>query len=573
MIRAVYIAERNDTMNQFHELIYQRPDMEQFRQDLTNATRTLREATSFCEADSALLAMDALESRLDTMATLANIRHNMNTADPFYEAEVIYLNDEIASCAALSQDAAKAITESPFRAELEEKYGTQYIRTQEASILLQSEAVVPELQEENELVMRYSKLTAEQSCDFQGENCNFYGLLKHMESTDRTVRKQAFEAWAAMYARIADELDEIYDTLIANRLRQAEKLGFTDYISQAYLSLNRFDYGPDDVASFRKQVRDIITPLCAKLRAKQAERLGVDKLEYYDENLVFPDGNCDPLGGREVLVPAASIMYHDLSDITGQFFDFLTEHELFDLETRPNKHMGGYCTSLPEYKAPFIFSNFNGTFTDVNVLTHEAGHCLNAYLSMRNNPLCTTVFPSTEACEIHSMSMELFALPYMKHFVGEENAEKARITQLSDALLCIPYLVSVDEFQHGVFANPTMSAKERRALWHSIEQTYMPWRSYDGNEFLEEGGFWMQKQHIFMYPFYYIDYALAQLSAFEFYGRNKANHEEAWADYIALCKAGGTLSYPNLLKLAHLSSPFEEGTVEKILGYVVLELM
>ena len=191
---------------------------------------------------------------------------------------------------------------------------------------------------------------------------------------------------------------------------------------------------------------------------------------------------------------------------------------------------------------------------------------------MRSQPLMSYMSSTSEVNEIHSMTMEHFAYPYLKDFYGADEAEKAKYTHLSGALSTIPYLVSVDEFQHRVYENPTMSAKQRRAVWHEIEQAYMPWRDYDGVPFLEEGGFWMQKQHIFLYPFYYVDYAFAQVCAFDFYGRMKQDHNAAWASYLNLCRAGGSKGYFELLALAGLDIPFAEGSVEKAVRHVIDEL-
>jgi M3 family oligoendopeptidase len=170
------------------------------------------------------------------------------------------------------------------------------------------------------------------------------------------------------------------------------------------------------------------------------------------------------------------------------------------------------------------------------------------------------------------MTMEHFAYPYLNGFFGEDKVEKAKFSHLSGSLATIPYLVSVDEFQHRIYARPDMTAKERRAVWHEIEQTYLPWRDYDGVSFLEEGGFWMQKQHIFLYPFYYVDYALAQVCAFAFYGRMKQDRKSAWSSYLTLCQAGGSKGYFDLLRLAGLDIPFEAGAVEKAVRHVIEEL-
>jgi M3 family oligoendopeptidase len=264
-------------------------------------------------------------------------------------------------------------------------------------------------------------------------------------------------------------------------------------------------------------------------------------------------------------------MYREMSPETGEFFDFMTEYQLFDLETKPGKRMGGYMTSLPAYQAPFIFSNFNGTEADVDVLTHEAGHAFQGYMAMRSIPVAALRGSTSEINEVHSMSMEHFAYPWMESFFGDK-AEKYITAHLFGALCTIPYLVCVDEFQHAVYADPGMTPADWRKTWREIEKKYMPWRDYDGNGFLEGGGFWMQKQHIFLYPFYYIEYALAQICAFQYYGLMKENRKAAWEDYLRLCRAGGTKGYFELLETGNLLNPFRDGTVEKSTAHVIEEI-
>ena len=351
--------------------------------------------------------------------------------------------------------------------------------------------------------------------------------------------------------------------MVPLRDKIAKKLGFSSYIEFIYLSYGRYDYTAEDVAKFRAQVKEKIVPLCLELRKEQEKRLGVDKLHYYDEELIFPEGNAVPEGTTAEMVAKAQKMYHELSKKTGEFFDFMVEHELFDLETKPGKQTGGYCTFLNTFKAPFIFSNFNGTSADVDVLTHEAGHAFEAYTAAKQIPFMDMVFPTSEVAEIHSMSMEHFTYPWMEAFFGKK-ADDYRYAHLMNAMEVIPYMVCVDEFQHKVFENIGMTAKERREVWHQLERKYMPWRNYDGHKFLEEGGFWMQKQHIFVNPFYYIDYALAQICAFQFFERSKKEPEQAWADYYRLCQAGGSKGYFELLEMAGLKNPFADGTVEDV---------
>ena len=558
-------------MVRFSEIKYERPDIEAMKNLITEATEKVRRAKSVSEIRDAYFAVQELENATDSMYTVAHIRNTINTADPFYDGEMKWLREETAKTIPQYNAWQKALAESPFRKELEKEFGAQFFRLIDAELMTSDERIIEETIREGELRQAYQKTTAAASTEFRGEKCNFYGLLKHMQSTDRAERKEAFEAWAKLYEQISGELEAQYADAVKVRDAKAKKMGFASYTDMAYIARNRFDYTKEDAARFREQVRTIITPAVAEIYEAQRKHLGIEKLHYYDEPLKYPDGNALPIGTAKELVEKARQMYCAMSPETGEFFDFMKEYELYDLETKPGKHMGGYMTRMPLFKAPFIFSNFNGTEADVDVLTHEAGHAFQGYLAMRSIPVSVLSGSTSEINEIHSMSMEHFAYPWMESFFGE-NSEKYITAHLLGALCTIPYLVSVDEFQHEVYAKPDMTPAEWRKVWKSIEEKYMPWRDYDGNEFLESGGFWMQKLHIFLYPFYYIEYALSQICAFQYYGRMKTDRKAAWEDYLRLCRAGGTKGYLELLKIGNLLSPFCEGTVEKSTAHVIEEI-
>lgn len=554
-------------MKKFSEIEYKRPDFEALRNSYATLMERFKKAKTYEEARELFLAIQHADDDAATMATVASIRNTADLSDKFYEDEDLFISGEFAKLAPFMAKVNKAIVKSKFRSQLEEEFGNILFMDAEMSIRLTTSRNVPLSITENKLRNEYSKAVGLCSTDFRGEKCNFYGLLKHMESTDRDERREAFEAWAKMYEEVSPKLDKIYDRLVRNRCSKARNLGFDSYIDYIYPARGRYDYTAKDVADFRELVRKYITPFCDRFVKMQAKKLGIDKVKYYDEALFYPEGNPTPHGSKDEMVAAASKMYHEMSPESGEFFDFMVKYDLFDLETRPNKHMGGYCTELQAYKAPFIFSNFNGTAADVDVLTHEAGHAFEAYLAMREQKIPSYAFSTSEINEIHSMSMEHFAYPWMKLFFGDD-VEHRIFTHLYGAISCIPYLVCVDEFQHRVFEKPDMTHDERYAAWRDIEQKYMPWRDYDGNEFLEKGGFWMQKQHIFLYPFYYIDYALAQTCAFMLYKRMCENREQAWSDYLRLCRAGGSKGYFELLEVGNLKKPFDEQTFAETIGFV-----
>ena len=558
-------------MTRFSEIPYKRPDMEGLKAAMEEATRKVREANGYEEVREAYFAVQEKETEADTMYTVCFVRNSIDTTDPFYESEFAWLREAEAQLIPTGKTWQEALAGSPFRGAFEAEFGAQLFRKIDADLLTNDEKIIADTIREGELRQAYQKETAVASTEFRGEKCNFYGLLKHMQSTDRAERKEAFEAWAGLYEKISGTLEEQYGEMVRLRDGMARKMGFETYTDMAYIMRKRFDYTREDAARFREQVRTIITPAVAEIREAQRKKLGVDVLRYYDEGIKFPDGNALPIGTAKELTEKARKMYREMSPETGEFFDFMAEHELFDLETKPGKRMGGYMTSFPAFRAPFIFSNFNGTEADVDVLTHEAGHAFQGYLAMRSIPVAALRGSTSEINEIHSMSMEHFAYPWMEYFFGGQK-EKYITAHLFGALCTIPYLVSVDEFQHAVYADPGMTPADWRKTWREIEKKYMPWRDYDGNAFLEEGGFWMQKQHIFLYPFYYIEYALSQICAFQYYGRMKEDRKAAWEDYLRLCRAGGTKGYYELLETGNLLNPFKDGTVEKSTAHVIEEI-
>ncbi len=554
----------------FSEIEYKRPDFAEIKDGIKAYIENFKSAKNFKEAKSLFEEYQKSTEELSTMYEVAMIRNTVDTRDEFYEAEVAFFNENLPELEPLEKEADELILNSPYKDKFSSAYGRIFIKDMEIRQKLVSAEIIPDKVEEAKLSQEYSKITAQCKCDFDGEECNFYGLLKHLESTDRDERIRAYQAWADMYESVSEKLDEIYSKLTKVRDSMAKKLGFKNYIEYIYLANGRYDYTAEDVAKFRENVRKYITPAVAKLFEEQRKTIGVDKLHYYDEQLTSPTGNANPEGTTAEKVEKAKQMYNEMNAQTGEFFNFMCEHELFDLESKPGKHMGGYCTFLPKYKAPFIFSNFNGTSADVDVLTHEAGHAFQAYSSCKYVPLLSMTWSTAEISEIHSMSMEFFTYPWMDKFFADP--DKYRKAHLADALKVIPYMVSVDEFQHRVFEKPEMTAEERYAVWSEIEKKYMPWRDYDGNEFLEKGGFWMQKQHIFMYPFYYIEYALAQTCTFQYYARMKKSRAEAWADYYRLCCAGGSRGYLELLDIGNLKVPFDEKVIKKVTEVVMADL-
>lgn len=543
----------------FTEYEYKRPDLEIVLKDYRNYISKFNEATSAQEQIEIIKELNVLRDDFESMAGLCEIRNSLNTTDPFYEAEMDYYNNNMPYYEAVSQEFSKAFFNSKFRKELEETFGKTIFNMIEVQLKTFDEKIIPDLQIENKLSTEYTKLIASAKIHFDGKINNLPQMSPYTQSLNRDTRKAASDAIAGFLKENMDQFDDIYDKMVKVRTKMAHDLGFKNYVELGYLRLGRTDYDATMVANYRKQVYNDLLPIVEKIIADQGKRLGITDMKNYDLGLEFLSGNPTPKGGRDWMVEKATKMYHEMSKEAGEFFDYMTSHNLLDLDAKAGKQGGGYTTYLPKFKSPYIFANFNGTKGDVDVLTHEAGHAFQVY-SSRDVILPEYRWPTYEACEIHSMSMEFFAWPWMEEFF-KEDAPKYFYSHLCGSITFIPYGVSVDEFQELVYTNPEMSKEERRAIWRVCEQKYLPYKVYD-NPTYQDGTLWYRQSHIFQSPFYYIDYTLAQVCAQQFWIKNQKNHTEAWKDYYHLCCLGGSKSFLNLVKEANLMNPFVDGTIK-----------
>ena len=547
----------------FNEMKYERPDFQETSGKMNALVDQLENATNAQEFLKAFFVLNDIRVHVQTMMILSSVRHSINTKDPFYDAENDYWDETSPSYENIDTRMMKACLHAPFQEELKKEIPETFFKLAECKLKSFDERIISDIVEENKLASAYGKLKASASITFEGKTMNLAEIAAIAEDVDRNRRKAAYDAKMNFYAQHETEFDKIYDDMVKVRTRMAKKLGFENYVEMAYYRMNRLDYNREMVARYRKQILNYVTPLASQIYEKQRERLGLDKLEYYDLDIAYKKGNPKPVGNKDQLVDSAVKMYHQMSKETGDFIDVMKDNELWDLESRENKEMGGFETEIPEYKVPFIFSNFNGTSGDVDVLTHEAGHAFQTYLAtdIRIPDVCC---PTMESAEIDSMSMEFFAYPWMNLFF-EENAEKYKYSHLAHSITFLPYGVLVDHFQEEVYTHPDWTPQERKACWRKLEKMYTPFKNYDGCDVLERGCWWYQQGHIFQSPFYYIDYTLAQVCAQEFLIRKEQGDPEYWNDYLKLLRLGGTKSFTQLCKEAHINVPFQEGTIQKIM--------
>lgn len=549
----------------FSEYPYERPEIEGLKAELEQLLKAIESADSLeslLEADAAYFK---LQNHINTIYGIAGVRHTIDTTDAFYKEEDDFWNEFIPVLQEYINRHNQLLMESKYLEALKEVYPKPYFLMMEKQMRVFSPAIIEDLQLENKLASQYSQLLASAQIEYKGEILNLSQLRKYSQDLDRSVRKETVDLSWDFFKTHQATLDSIYDQLVKVRTKMAKTLGYNTFTEMAYDRMNRLDYDQEMVAKYREQVIKYVVPIATKLYKRQAKRIQVDALKYYDVNLSFLDGNAKPIGSFSDTLQSGKAMYEAMSQETGKFINFMMNNGLLDLEAKKGKAGGGYMTFFPDYKAPFIFSNFNGTSADVDVLTHEAGHAFQGLQSMWI-PIPDCVMPTNEACEIHSMSMEFMAWPYMDKFFGDA-ADKYRYEHLSSSLMFLPYGVQVDHFQHEVYNNPTMTASQRRNLWRSLDRIYRPHLDMAENDFLNSGTYWFVQGHIFQSPFYYIDYTLAQVCAFQFWKRVNIEHDEkAWHDYVEICKVGGTKTFLEIVALAGIASPFIEETFRSTIG-------
>ena len=550
----------------FTEIPYERPDLDALKKQTEELTLEFQSAGSYEEAKEIFLRKDKLERHVQTLASLASIRHSIDTRVEYYDNEAKFWNAAMPELQEYLDRWTAAWLKSPFRDDFEKEYGSIVFINAELEKKSFSPEIIPEMQRENELVREYEKLLASAQIPFEGGVYTLSQMTPFKNDPDDTRRLAAWKAEGQWYKDNQEKLDSYYDELVHLRDSMGRKLGYDGYLELGYYRMTRNCYTKDDVAAFREAVRDYLVPLASEIRREQASRNGMEfPLSFSDMQLEFRDGNPKPVGTAADILDAGSKFYDELSPETSVFFRKMREMELLDILSTEGKEGGGYCTSLPDYNVPFIFANFNGTQGDVEVVTHEAGHAFAEYINAPRVPV-STIWPGMEGCEVHSMSMEFFAWPWAREFFGGDT-EKYLYSHLASALTFIPYGTMVDHFQHIIYEKPDLTPAERHGVWKELLGIYMPWVRLDGDiPFYAEGEGWQRQHHIYSFPLYYIDYCLAQTVSLMFWSMIMEDRGKAWEKYMAYTRQGGSRTFTELLAHAELRTPFDASVMREVCG-------
>ena len=549
----------------FDEIAAAAPDLDDLGRQVAHHKAALAREPSLEGCLAILREWDNARREVETYRELVCLRFEQDTGDAERKAAREAWDAVEPRWTELEVEMKRALLEHPLRPELEQETGPQAFALWESDCLAFDPALKEDLARESALGLEYTELLASAKLSFAGEDLTLSTITKHYESADRATRHGADLVLWKWFEENGAQLDRIFDDMLRLRTGMATGLGYANFVELGYRRMNRVDYDERDVERLRAAVVEEVVPLTEELRARQGRDLGVDPLMAWDSYVHDLRGNPLPQGDGSWMVAQAREMFKDMGSGLGSFFDHMATGGFLDLESRPRKSGGGFCTTFSSYGMPFVFSNFNGTKGDVEVLTHEVGHAFQAFCSRDLFPVDYQV-PTLDAAEVHSMGLEFLTWPYMQLFFGEE-AQRFRSVHLTESLLFLAYGTAVDHFQHLVYERPDASPAERHGMWQEMERTYLPWLRWGDLDYPAKGGRWQRQRHIYLSPFYYIDYVLAQTCALQLWARAEEDRAEALESYVALCARGGSAPFQELVRSAGLVSPFDEGCLASVVRH------
>ena len=511
-------------------------------------------------------------SRLDTLVseagTLAMIAYTGNTADS--AAEQAYLRFSMEIFPQLEEQqvrlARRLIEIGLSRADMETT-----LRRFRADIEIFREENVQRIAQIEELSAAYQKVTGGMSVEWDGVRKTIPQLQPYLKSSDRGERERAFRLGANAYLEQREVLADQFDAMYALRVAVAKEAGFPDYQRYCFAAKHRFDYTPDDCARFHDAVIGTVSPAVERLMVHRRESLGVDVLRPWDVTVDLDIKEpLKPFADIETFVSKAQRIFDRVDPELGGRFRIMANEQLLDLESRPGKAPGGYCTDLSFRGRPFIFMNAVGVPDDVNTLIHEAGHCFHDFATSAL-PLTWQRRTGHEAAELASMSMELLAMPYLVAPDGYYSPEQARVAwleHLEDVLSSIVHIASVDAFQAWIYTDPAGADRDARdAAWLKIRSRFEGGVDWSGLE-RERIARWYRQLHIFELPFYYIEYGIAQMGALQVFRNAVRDAGSAVAAYKQFLNLGGTKSLPELYKAAGVQLVFDAATMGELVEFV-----
>lgn len=528
-----------------------------------------QEPASVEELEAFLYQVNELDAIVQEELAWRYIRMTCNTQDESLVERYQYFIQEILPHISIFEDALnRKLVANPYFDQLDPARYQTYIRSVKKDIELFREENIPLLTEDQTIAQQYSALTSVMSIEHEGKTLTFQQAGKLMESQDRQLRKAIWEKVWARRTQDADKLEDIFDQLVAIRHQVGQNAGFDTYTAYKFLSRGRFDYSQEDTLAFHDAVEKAVRPVYEAIMQERKQRLGLDELRPWDLNVgMFGDTPLRPFTGADELVSKTISLLSALRPELGEMIALMDRMGYLDLESRVGKAPGGYNYPLMEVGVPFIFMNATGTQSDVTTMLHESGHAIHAFLTLDIGLNVLKNTPS-EVAELAAMSMELLSLDHYGIFYPDQ-AERLRAQkeQLMRCLIILPWIATVDAFQQWVYDHPHHSREQRSHKWLELHRRFhgdvVNWEGYEPYK----AGLWLKQGHIFDVPFYYIEYAIAQLGAIAIWRNFRQDPQQGLEGYLNALRLGYTRPIPQIYETAHIRFDFSETYIRECMQF------
>lgn len=528
------------------------------------------------DADSGAAFLGAwsdLSSRVGEIGSRLKLASDQNTADEEVAERYRVFVEEIAPNA---EEAEQRLKEKLLASGAVPSGMEIPLRAMRVDAELYREENLPLMTDEKLAAEEYFKISGAQTVEWDGEEIPLVQLQPVFEEQDRERREKAWRATTARRLHDRQAVQQVWVRLLDAREGMARNADFPDYLSYRWRDLGRFDYTPEDAVQFHASVEKVVVPAVSRMYERRRKRLGLPSMRPWDQTVdSFGRGPLQPYDTAEELEEKTATIMRRVDPVLGDHFDVMRRSGLLDMESRKNKAPGAYCTVFDTVKRPFIFGNASGTHDDVVTLLHEGGHAMHVFEAEHLPFLHERSFDSMpiEFAEVASMGMELLAAPYLTRaeggFYSEEDAARARVQHLEGVLSIFPFTVAVDAFQHWAYRHPeeARDADAADAVWSDLMQRMLPFVDYTGLE-RERGNDWRRIPHLFGWPLYFLEYALAQLGAVQVWANARKNQAEAVRRYREALALGATATLPQLFQTAGVRFAFDEPMLRHVVDLV-----
>ena len=450
--------------------------------------------------------------------------------------------------------------------DLPERFGI-LVKGIKTDIAIFREENIPLSTRVTKLVTEYNEICGAQMVEFDGEQKTFAQMAIYFENTDRKIRESAWKAVSERRFEDNERVSEIYDELIQIRHKIATNAGFEGFQQYMFASMHRFDYSIEDCLEFHESIETVCQPLRHRTDGERMRDLGVDSLRPWDMGVdVKGRPPLQPFNDVQEMVDGCSRIFHNMSEELGNYFDQLDANDCLDLDSRKGKAPGGYQYYLQKSRLPFIFMNAAGTQRNIETMIHEAGHAFHSFYSGHLDLIHERDSP-IEFAEVASMSMELLTHPHWEEFYDNKDADRARRKHLEDIISFMPWMATIDAFQHWVYANPNHSREERAEKWLELGERFGPKVDMTGFEDIHKVS-WQRQGHLFGVPFYYVEYGIAQLGALQMWKYHRRDTQDALDRYKAGLSLGYTRGLTELFQASGLELSFSESYVGELIGEI-----